>query len=1063
MNPKRFSRILSTVVLLLFSLSFAHHDEGAVKGQKPFSHYTHEIWTTDDGLPQNSVTSIVQTRDGYLWLGTQEGLVRFDGVRFTVFDKRNTPAFNNNYITALLVDRSGILWIGTYDGLLTYENRRFIPIDYIPELANSHVRSIHQDKNGAMWIALRERGAIKVTGTQYEVIDTSKGLVNNETWCFGEDTKGRVWIGTEGGVSIYDNGMFRTFNKKNGLLSNIVNAILPAPDNMMWIGTNNGLMRVPIDLDHHTPYESFTTQHGLPHRIVYTLREDSNGTLWIGTRNGVARWHNGTLTSFQVKDGLSYDHVLTMYIDVEKNIWIGTDGGGVDVLRDGLFTMYGTKEGFPSNIIWSTYEDAQKRKWIGTDGGLVKIEYDTPSTLKVYTTKDGLYDNEVYSITVDKKGIVWIGTVNGLNIIENGAKHPSEKVKSVPPVQQTKNIITGCVIADSRDRVWVASTGSGIFKFEQGTFSSYTTAQGLASNYVSVLMEDRDGNIWAGTDGEGISIISDTGIVSLSTHDGLSSNFVHSLYQDTDGIVWIGTFGGGLNRYAGGVITPITSKHGLYDDVVFQILEDDYDRLWMTSNKGIFQVSKEQLHLCADGKISAVTCTVYGKEEGLKSLECNGGVQPAGMKAHDGTLWFPTAAGVASIDPKEISVNQQPPMVVLEDFLVDNQAIPLSENFVIPPGKERYEIRFTGVSFLSPKKIRFKVKMEGYDKNWDDIGTRRSTYYTHLPSGTYTFRVIAANRDRVWNEKGVSFTFTQQAYFYETTVFYIGIGFVIIVGAYGMFRARLRVIRRRQKELEDLIETRTIALREEHQKAERLLHEAEDQKMMAEKANVMKTQLLDMVAHDLKSPLVSITGLTKDIEETSPLNKQAAEYLNMIRQGAHRMVALINDLLNLSAIESGEFRFQMEQIDLAEIAGITIDGYRLQAQRKNQRLIFSPALAGKYTVVGDSARMQEVMENLISNAIKYSPLQSDIHVGIEQREGRVRFWVKDSGPGISDADKQRLFKKFQILSAKPTGGETATGLGLAIVKEIVEAHKGNVYVESEIGNGSTFVIELNAV
>ncbi|MDD8017038.1 MAG: two-component regulator propeller domain-containing protein, partial [Bacteroidota bacterium] len=644
-----------------------------------------------------------------------------------------------------------------------------------------------------------------------------------------------------------------------------------------------------------------------------------------------------------------------------------------------------------------------------------------------------------------------------ISTIEKGKVHP------VQPIERTKNLITSSVIIDRKNRVWVATVGKGVLKFENGSCSSVTTKQGLVSNYTSALMEDAYGNIWIGTDGNGISILSDTGVVSLSTKDGLSSNFIHSFYQDRDSTVWIGTFGGGLNLYNKGKIASITTQQGLFDDVIFQILEDNYGRIWMTSNKGIFHVNKNELHQCADKMIAKVTSVAYGKENGLKSTECNGGVQPAGWKAHDGSLWIPTEAGLATVDPKSISVNRQPPLVVIEDFLVDNKSVPMSDNLVISPSKDRFEIHFTGLSFLSPKKVHFKVKLEGYDKIWEDLGTRRTAYYTNLPAGVYTFRVLAANSDGVWNTDGASFTFTREGYFYETTLFYFVLIVLFMVSVYILYRIRVRSIRHRQHQLERLINDSTKDLREEQEKTKRLLEETEHQKVTAENANMMKSQLLDMVAHHLKSPLISITGLTKEVEQSASLNAFALKYLKMIRFGADRMVAIINDLLSLSAIESGEITFHMEKINFAEIAAIIIDGYKFHAQTKEQILTFVSDDSDDVTVFVDPLRMQEAIENLISNAIKYSPSHTVIRSGVYRHNSVVRFWVTDSGPGLSEQDKQLLFKKFQILSAKPTGGEVATGLGLAIVKEIVEIHKGRVYVESENSGGSTFVIELTAV
>jgi len=1047
-----------SLALIVFCVTVVcAHNEPAK--QKALVQYTHEVWTTNEGLPQNSINAITQTADGYLWLATQDGLVRFDGARFAVFDKKNTPQIKNNYITALHVGRTHTLWFATYDGgLISYSHNTFKVFTDIKNFEHAHIRSMYEDRQGNLWIAVRGRGVMRIDTARHSSFDTTNGLVNNEAWNFCQDAKGRIWIATEGGISIYDRGKFTSFTKSDGLLSNNVNVLHSAPNNKMWIGTNNGLMRVPIELNDKNDFEIYTATQGLPHRIVYTVFVDHNGTVWAGTREGIARLYKGEISTFTVRDGLSYGHVQSVFVDREENIWIGTDGGGLNMLRNGLFTTFTTKQGLLSNTAWTVYEDRQYRLWIGTDGGLECIDHDRTKVLSTFTKKEGLHDNEVYSVTEDNAGTLWVATVNGLNIIENG------KVKTVEPVSLTKNIITVCVVTDSKNRVWVATVGNGILRFDHGKLDNVIDqSKGLPGNYVNTLQEDRFGRMWAGLDGNGLSVISDSRIVTYSTENGLSNNFVYTIYHDEENVTWVGTFGGGINRIKDGVVSSITSKQGLFNDAILQILEDDYERMWFTSSNGVFHVSKQELNECADSVRASIVSKTYGTEDGLKSVECNGGVQPAGWKSHNGTLWFPTAAGIATVNPRSITANRQSPLVVLEELIVDNQSFVPTNDLVIKPGKERLEFRFTGLSFANPKKVTFKVKLEGYDKEWYNIETQRSVFYTHLPPGNYTFRVIAANSDGVWNERGASFTFVRKAFFYETNAFYFGAAVLVIVILYIAYRYRIQSIERRQKELEFLVEEQTKDLREEQKKTERLLFESEHQKSVAQTANEMKTQLVDMVAHDLKSPIISISGLIKEIQQFTEPKHRSSDYLTMIQSTAERMIELINNLLDLSALESGELQFTMEPLDLVMLTGMTVDSLKYQALRKGQTITFTPSQIDKITVVADSSRMQEVIENLLSNAIKYSPQGSEIKVGIERNGGKAGLWVSDSGPGFTNEDKQRLFQKFQVLSAKPTGDESSTGLGLAIVKGIVEAHKGKVWVESEIGKGSKFIIELDAV
>ena len=1027
-------RSILFILLSFFIITAGNAQSEKLSVQKSLSQYSHEVWTTDDGLPQNSINELVQTPDGYLWMGTQEGLARFDGVQFTIFDKHNTPQIKNNFISALFVDHEGSLWIGTFDGgLITYKNNTFVGTIKFKILENSYIRSIFEDNANGIWIAIRERGVMRIDSASHQTFDTSNGLIDNQARNFCQDSKGRVWIATEKGISIYDKGKLQSFTMKEGLLYSVVNSITRGLNNTMWLATNRGIQNVPEDFTDRKSFKTYNVQDGLPDNITFNVQVDSDGTVWAGTRGGVARLSNGKISSFTVADGLSYEHVDALLIDFEKNIWIGTDGGGLNVLKEGIFTSFTKKEGMLSNIIWTIFEDQSHTIWIGTDNGLVKMSRNGKPSFTYFTKKEGLYDNEVYSLAMDNTGAMWVGTVNGVNKIVKG------KVENVKSSIKTKGLIISQVFEDSRHRIWIATAGEGLHRIDKGSVKTYNVANGFISNYIGCIAEDKNGNILVGTDGEGLVIVSEEQQKIISKNNGLSSNFIQAIYIDQEGVVWAGTSGGGLNRIANGTITSFTVKEGLHDDLIFQILEDDFGRLWMTSNRGIFHVNKSELNAFASGKVRSVNSVAYSKEDGLRSMECNGGVQPAGWKAHDGTLWFPTSGGVAMINPKNIVANQHPPRVILEEMRVENQPW---KTPIVTPGKERFEFRFTGISFAAPKKIRFKVKLEGYDKEWDDIDTRRAAYYTHLPPGEYTFKVIAGNSDGVWNETGISYPFVVQAHFYQTTIFYISFIAFVAIGIFGTYRLRIRQINSRQRELERIVEERTKNLVE---------------------ANNSKSQLLSFVAHDLKTPLITIHSIAQEIKAFDNIDRHFRGYLDLVEQNSKRIVTLISEILNISAIESGKFQFKFEPINIAGIAAIVVDGYQVQAMRKEQQLTFNVESDHQCIVMADSVKLQEAMENLINNAIKYSPRHAQIAVNVLLRNETVVFTVQDQGPGISTEDQQQLFKKFHVLTAKPTGGEIATGLGLAIVKEIVEAHHGKVFVKSTPPMGSLFTIELKRV
>ncbi|MFA6455517.1 MAG: two-component regulator propeller domain-containing protein [Bacteroidota bacterium] len=1030
------NRLLITALLLIISSS-GFSQSLKFKGPDPkkaITQYTHEVWQTDNGLPQNSVNSIQQTKDGFLWMGTQEGLVRFDGVQFTVFDKNNTPQIKNNHIVAITIDKKGTLWIATLsEGVVTYANGVFKQITDIPQLVGTQLQHIYTDYHGAVWVCTRDSGVVKIDSQSVAHFSTQNGLLTNDAWEVAQDMNDRIWIALNGGISIIDKGEIQSFTMKDGLAAKENYALHAAHSGDMWIGGRNGLQKFKLENNHLTELLHLTTKEGLPGAGVYQIITDQQGNMWIAGNRGLSRYYKGEISSFTEKDGLSERLVNNVFVDREGNLWIGTDGGGLNVLKDGIFTSYSVKEGMPHNNTWTVFEDHDKNIWVGTDEGLVLFDQ-AKQIKRTYDKKDGLSHGLVWTIAQDQKDVIWIGTINGLNKIVN------KKVVPLPADLKFDDQPINCSYVDRSGVLWIGTTGHGLYKIENGKKTRIGEDRGVTNQFINVISSDRNGDIIIGTDGDGLQILrNDSVIQRYTTKQGLAANFIHSLFVDSANNIWIGTLGEGLCIFDRKTFHRFTMKNGMFDDVVFQILQDNFGRMWFSCNKGIYQVDREQFFDVINGTSEHIVFTAYGKENGMSSSECNGGTSPAGWKTSDGQLWFPTSRGVTMVDPKSIAINTQPPLVVVEDLIIDNEYIDKNIAAVIPPGKQRYEFRFTGLSFDGPKKVRFKVMLEGYDKEWDDIKYRRAAYYSYLPPGEYTFRVIAANSDGVWNMEGASFPFVVQAHLYETKIFYLSVFIILVLITYSSYRWRIRTIQARQQELERLVEERTRNLTE---------------------ANNAKSQLLSFVAHDLKTPLITINSIAQEIK-TFEVDKHFRGYLDLVEQNSKRIVTLISEILNITAIETGKFQFKLEPINMADIAGLVVDGYQIQAQRKEQQLKYSVDGHDHCMVLADSSKLQEAMENLVNNAIKYSPRGAMIQVNVVRNNGNVRFSVNDQGPGISAQDKQQLFKKFTVLSAKPTGGEIATGLGLAIVKEIIDAHKGKLFVESEPPKGSTFIIELN--
>ncbi|MCC6133427.1 MAG: protein kinase [Acidobacteria bacterium] len=764
--------------------------------------YVQDVWTQRDGLPQNSANAILQTRDGYLWIGTEEGLVRFDGVRFTVFDKRNTPAIRNNFIMALAEDSEGALWIGTFGGgLVRLRDGAFE--SFGDDVTGQRIRTLYRDSKGAIWISTGGGGLSRYQNGTFTKWRVKDGLGSDRVWSVVEDGKGGILVGTYGGgLQRFENGVFSRIELGPRPESSLIRPLRADREGNIWIGTDGGgLYRLKDGV-----VTAFDSTNGLPNPFIRDLWVDRDGNLWIATDGaGVFRYSNGTFSPFSTRHGLSNDFTLSLFEDEEASLWIGTSGGGLFRLRDGAFTNITTRDGLASDVVRSVLESRDGSLWIGTTGGgVTRITNGEPVTLRA---ADGLASDLVFSLHEDDKGQIWIGTDGaGVNVLSG------KTIKKLTTRDGLINDRVRTITGDRSGTLWFGTTNF-LSRFANGRFESFTQDDGVPGSSIRSLIPARDGGIWIGSDGGGVAHLKDGVFTVWKTADGLSSSRVFSLFEDERGVLWAGTSGGGLNRIAGRVAVPITTKDGLYDDVVFSIVEDDAGWLWMTCNKGVFRVLRQELDDVAAKKIPAVRSSSFGTADGMRSAECNGG-SPAAWKAKDGRLYFSTILGLTSIDPKRFRTNERPPPVRIEGLVVDKEGLRPENGMVIPPGGEQFEFHYTALSFLVPERVRFRYKLEGFDRNWIDAGTRRTAYYTNLPPGGYTFRVRACNNDGVWNETGATLSLTLTPFFYQTRWFLFTCVAAALLSALGAFRLRLQGLKRRERDLERLVSERTSQLEE---------------------------------------------------------------------------------------------------------------------------------------------------------------------------------------------------------------------------------------------------------
>ena len=676
-------------------------------------------WGTNEGLPQNTVTAIVQTGDGYLWLGTFGGLVRFDGLTFTVFDPGNSPGLASARITALHEDSQRVLWIGTETGLTKLEQGRFTSYTRTDGLPIGPIMAVRVDRRGRLW-AGTEAGLARFDGRRVSPLTRKEFAIR--VYSLAESPNGEIWAGSWGGAYRVRDDVPAELLPLGG--TQPIRAVLFDRQGTAWAGGEN-LSRWNGRRFDVVPLPQPWSERG----SVYSLVEDRDGTFWVETTAGAWYSRDGTRTTFDRATSLSQDNARSMAADSNGNIWIGTDIGGLNRLKrrhvfsyprtsigpivgdgaDGLWIggtcgglLHFTGGRFLSHdlglaavCVWSLHRDPDGTVWSGsTAGGLTRFK---DGRITHYTTKDGLVSDAVYGIARDRDGILWIGTPNGLN------------------------------------------------RWDGRTFTRYQAAQGL-SHDVSAIAQDRHGALWFGGLG-GLSRFAEGRFTHFTTAQGLSHDHVRAIHEDADGVLWIGTYGGGLNRFKDGRFITIGIKEGLPDAAVSRIIEDARGNFWMSGNKGVYRAARSQLNDFAEGRISYITAVVYGTADGMVIDETNGG-QPAGWQTPDGKLWFPTIKGLVGIDP--VTEAPTPPPVYVERTVVSGQTMDAGALTRLGPGAADAEFHYTAIDLKAAEKTRFRYRLDGYDEAWIDAGSRRVAYYTNIRPGSYGFQVIATDSDGVW-------------------------------------------------------------------------------------------------------------------------------------------------------------------------------------------------------------------------------------------------------------------------------------------------------------------------
>ncbi len=763
-------------ILALLALAPA----AALDPHKSLTQYARSTWTQMQGLPQDTIRAIAQTSDGYLWLGTDEGLVRFDGYEFVPFQKSN-GSLPSNSITALAAAPDGSLWIGTSDGLVSYRDKKFHSYTVQDGLANEAISQLYVDRSGSLWVVVGVQLS-HLEGGRFVTQGPGPSLPLTAMRNVREDRDGALWVAGLNALGMWAGGRFTPRVDAAMLDGLFVTPMIVDRRGNLWFGGNRGLMMRTPD----GKIRKYSERDGLPDIFVRALLEDRDGNIWAGTNGGIARLTGEKFITIDEGEADS-DMVRCLFEDREGNLWIGSNSGLIRY-RDTVFTVYGKSEGLPSDEPNTVFQDSSGRIWAGFhDAGLALL---APGPRRVYTTHHGLPNNEIFSIREAANGDLLIAARGGFVRMRDG-----RFTVYVPPDELARLTVFDA-IEDGDGVVWLATPG-GLGRLAGKDFRIVVRGAPVVANAVIVLGVAADGAVWTGSYGKGLWRVKGDEVRHFTTADGLASDQIRSLYQDPDGTLWIGTFGGGLVARRGERFSTFTEKDGLLSDNIAHI-SDDGQSLWLSTTRGICRVSKALLADFAAGRRKTLTPVNYSIEDGLRSAQCSPSYPTGGggNRTVDGRIWFTTTRGIAVFDPKA----HQPPLLApaaqLVEITADGEPLDLrTAPARIGPDAGRLQIRYTGVHLRAPERVQYSYRLEGLDPGWVRAGTRRVINYNSLRHGHYRFVVKAELPGGLSAER--SYAFEVLPHLYDTAWFRALAVAMVMAAGWAAYRLRLRRIRSR--------------------------------------------------------------------------------------------------------------------------------------------------------------------------------------------------------------------------------------------------------------------------
>jgi signal transduction histidine kinase/CheY-like chemotaxis protein/ligand-binding sensor domain-containing protein len=994
--------------------------------------FGHDIWTTTNGLPNDTVRAIAQTADGYLWFATVDGLARFDGVDFTVFNGSNAPLLKRSTLTALLAAPDGSLWIGSGgSGLMRYWHGSFEKMA-VPGLPTSAIRALLLDSRGVLWIGA-DKGLVRLDRGRVTPVLAGDGWEAN-VHVLLEYPAGTVWVGANNGLHRFSGGVERVFTTKDGLPDDPVQA-LAAGGGALWIGTRAGGLSEFRQGRFHT----YGPRDGFQPTGILTLLADRDGALWIGTEGaGISRLAGGKFTSYQTRDGLSNQIIRCLYEDSEGSVWTGTAGGGINRFKQYLATLRTMREGLPSDSVRSVQQDSSGDIWLGTTNGVARLR--ASGGVTVYGARDGLSRDLMWPVIRDRQNNLWAGSEEGVLQRFRGEPHGQAQRtwKFAPPIR--------LLFEQRNGTVWAAS-GNSLIGFQGDSMAVFGKPQGLAGTPVTAMAEGLDGTLWVGT-ALGVQRFDGGRFGPVLARPG-GRQTVYSMHADAAGRVWAQT-NAGLNRIDGTHFTAFTPAQGMPDLEMAWVFEDGQGYFWMAGRDGMMRVSRADLDAVAEGRKRAVEPQRFGVADGMRgSSEFALGMSPTAWQGRDNKLYFATYGGMLEIDMARFTVNRPAPPMLIER-VTDGRQMPVGDDGWIRAGGN-LEFHYTALSFLFPEFLQFRYRLEGFDAGWVEAGNRRAAYYTNVPPGAYRFRVVVRNAGGAWNDAGASFLLEARPRFYQTLWFAALCLAAASAAGVAFYQLRVRKLRQSERRLAERVEERTAELRREIEVRQRA-------EAVARAASLAKSEFLANMSHEIRTPMNGILGAAELLleDETAP---EKRTYLGMVKSSGESLLTIINDILDFSKIEAGKLDLDPVDFDLQDLLEQVMKSFGLFAGTKGIELICQVrGIPGM--VVGDPTRLRQVVTNLLGNAVKFTARgEIEVQAELASRDADAvvaHVSVRDTGIGISAENQRQIFEPFAQADASTTRKYGGTGLGLTVSLRLVEMMGGRLWVESQPGRGSCF-------